>query len=212
MPAKIAKEKVSVDALLSAIKKKDFAPVYFLYGEEDFLIDEVVDAIVAGTVDTTTKGFNLDVVHGNEVDAKEIVSLASSFPMMGERRVVIVKDFERVANKELVEPYLDRPSPSTSLVLIASEPDLRKKPYPLLKKKSAGGEFKRLYENEIPVWIERRVKTLKRSITSEAAALLQAYVGNSLREVSNQIDKLSIAAGARTKLSSAYRESSRSLN
>ena len=198
--AKGSKDRIAVDALLSSIRKKEFAPVYFFYGEEDFLIDEVVDAIVTEGVDPGTKGFNLDIVHGNESDGKSIVSLASSFPMAAERRVVVVKDFDRASNKELLEPYLEQPSPSTCLVLIASKPDTRKKPYPLLKKNSAGGEFASLYENEIPGWIQRRVKSLRRSITPEAAELLQAYVGNSLREVSNQIDKLLIAVGAKTTI------------
>ena len=195
--AKSSKGKISVDTFLSSIKKKEFAPVYFFFGEEDFLIDEIVDAVIAEGVETATRGFNLDIIHGSEVDGKDIVSIASSFPMMAERRVVVVKDFDRVSNKELIEPYLEHPSQSTCLILIASKPDTRKKPYPLLKKNSLGGEFGRLYDNEIPGWIERRVKTLRRAITPEAAELLQAYVGNSLRDVSNEIDKLLIAVGSK---------------
>ncbi|MGA9408284.1 MAG: DNA polymerase III subunit delta [Bacteroidota bacterium] len=195
--AKSSKGKISVDAFLSSIKKKEFAPVYFFFGEEDFLIDEIIEAVVAEGVDAATRGFNLDIIHGGEIDGKDIVSIASSFPMMAERRVVVVKDFDRVSNKELIEPYLEHPSPTTCLMLIASKPDTRKKPYPLLKKKSVGGEFSRMYDNEIPGWIERRVKMLQRAMTPEAAELLQAYVGNSLRDVSNEIEKLLIAVGAK---------------
>ncbi|MGA7159734.1 MAG: DNA polymerase III subunit delta [Bacteroidota bacterium] len=198
--AKSGKGKISIDTFLSSIKNKEFAPVYFFFGEEDFLIDEIVDAVVAEGIDAATKGFNLDIIHGGEIDGKEIVALASSFPMMAERRVVVVKDFDRVSNKELIEPYLEHPSPSTCLILIASKPDARKKPYPLLKKNSVGGEFGRLYDNEIPAWIERRVKALRRSITPEAAELLQAYVGNSLRDVANEIDKLLIAIGQKPRV------------
>lgn len=198
--AKGSKEKLSVEMFLPSIKRKEFAPVYFFYGEEDYLIDEIVDAIITEGVDAGTKGFNLDIVHGGEVDGKDIVSIASSFPMMAQRRVVVVKDFDRVANKELLESYLERPSSSTSLVLIASKPDMRKKPYPLLKKNSTGGEFSRLYDNEIPSWIQRRVKLFKKTITPEAADLLQAYVGNSLRDVVNQIEKLLIAIGSKSAI------------
>ena len=195
--AKGGKEKVSVDALLSSIKKKELAPVYFLYGEEDFIVDEIVDAIVAEGVDVAARGFDLDIVRGNDVDCKDLVSIASSFPMMGKRRVVVVKDFDRVANKELLEPYLEQPSPSTSLVLVAAKPDTRKRPYPLLKKNSVVGEFSRMYDNEIPAWIQRHVKTLKKAITPEAAELLHASVGNSLREIANQLEKVSIALGVK---------------
>jgi len=185
---------------LPSIKRKEFAPVYFFYGEEDFLVDEIVDAIVEEGVDAGTKGFNLDIIHGSEVDGKDIVSIASSFPMMAPRRVVVVKDFDRVANKEVLEPYLEQPSSSTCLVLLASKPDMRKKPYPLLKKNSTGGEFARLYDNEIPPWIQKHVKLFKKTIASDAADLLQAYVGNSLRDVVNQIEKLLIAIGPRSTI------------
>jgi len=198
--AKSAKTKSSVETFLSSIKKKDFAPVYFFSGEEDFLIDEILDAVVEEGVDPATRGFNLDIINGSETDGKDIVSIASSFPMMADRRVVIVKDFDRVANKELIEPYLEHPSPSTCLILTAAKPDTRKKPYPLLKKNSVVGEFGRLYDNEIPGWIQRRASQFRKTITPEAAELLQAYVGNSLREVSNQIDKLLIAIGSRSTI------------
>ncbi|HTX17663.1 MAG TPA: DNA polymerase III subunit delta [Bacteroidota bacterium] len=198
--AKSGKERVSVDSLLASIKKSGPAPVYFLYGEEDFLIDEVVDALLAAGLDAATRGFNLDVVHGSDADGKDIVSLAASFPMMSERRVVVVRDFDRVSNKELLQPYLENPSPSTCLVLIASKPDTRKKPYPFLKQHAAGGEFNRLYDSEIPDWIQRRAKKLGSTVSPEAAELLHAYVGNSLREVSNQIEKLLIAVGARKSI------------
>ena len=198
--AKGGKDKVSVDELLSSIKKKELAPVYFLYGEEDFLVDEIVDTIVAEGVDTAARGFDLDVMHGNDMDCKDLVSIASSFPMMGKKRVVVVKDFDRMPNKELLEPYLEQPSPSTSLVLVAAKPDTRKKPYPLLKKISVGGEFSRMYDNEIPAWIQRRVKSLKKAISPEAAELLHASVGNSLREIANQLEKVSIALGGRTTI------------
>ena len=198
--AKGSKERISVEMFLPSIQRKEFAPVYFFYGEEDFLIDEVVDAIIIGGVDADTRGFNLDVVQGSEADGKDIVSMASSFPMMAERRVVVVKDFDRVENKELLEPYLEQPASSTCLVLLASKPDMRKKPYPLLKKNSIGGEFSRLYDNEIPPWIQRHVKQFKKTITPEAADVLQAYVGNSLRDVVNQIEKLLIAIGPKTTI------------
>ncbi len=66
--AKGGKDKITVDPFLSSIRRKDFAPVYFFFGEEDFLIDEIVDAVVAEGVDPATKGFNLDIIHGSETD------------------------------------------------------------------------------------------------------------------------------------------------
>ncbi len=201
--AKSAKEKLDVDGLIAAIRKKNFSPVYFLYGEEDYFIDGIVDAVLSCAVDESTKHFNCDVVYGSDSDGKKIAAMAASYPMMADRRVVVVKDFERLADKEALEPYFEKPSPTTVLVIIASHPDMRKKPFPLLKKHSTGGESPRLYDNQIPAWIESHVKLSGRTIAPPAAALLQSYVGTSLRELANEIEKLLIAIGQKQAIEAA---------
>ncbi len=193
--AKSRREKFDSEAFLAALKKGNFAPIYFFYGEEDFLIEECVQAILDTAVDPAMKEFNLDVLQGNDIDGEKLLSVVTSYPMMAERRVVVVKDFDRVSGKDILESYIEHPSHTTVMVLAASSLDLRKKPYPVLKKNAVCGEFKPLYDNETLAWIEARMKKLKRSIDPSAIALLHSYVGNSLRELSNEIEKLMIAVG-----------------
>jgi DNA polymerase III subunit delta len=189
------KDKFDMEAFYSSLKKNNFAPIYFFYGEENFLIEECVDALVEHSVDPSKKEFNFDVLQGSEIDGKRIVAIASSYPMMADRRVVIVKDFERVTAKEFLEPYIENPSQSTVLILVASNPDFRKKPYLTLKKNSFNGEFPTLYDNETIAWIKGRMKLLKRQMEPDAVELLQSFVGNSLQELANEIDKVLIAVG-----------------
>ncbi len=195
--AKSAKEKISLDAVLDDIQKHRFAPLYFFYGEEDFLIEEVADALIANAVDPVSRQFNLDVVYGNDVSGKDIVARASSFPMMGERRVVIVRDFERATELDPLLPYIEHPSPSTSLFLSAAKVDMRKKVYAHLKKYAVGGETAPLREYEIPAWIQKRTAIMGRKIAPEAAEMLHGYVGTSLRELNNELEKLLIAIGSK---------------
>ncbi|MDE3057607.1 MAG: DNA polymerase III subunit delta [Bacteroidota bacterium] len=198
--AKSAKEKISFDDILHDIRKQKFAPLYFFYGEEDFLIDEVADALVANAVDPASRQFNLDIVYGNDVDGKDIVALASSFPMMGERRVVIVRDFERATELDPFLPYIEHPSPSTSLFLSASKVDMRKKVYAHLKKNAVGGEAVPLREHEIPAWVQKRAAVMGTTIAPEAAEMLRAYVGTALRELNNELEKLRIAVGSKAAI------------
>jgi DNA polymerase-3 subunit delta len=195
--AKSAKEKISLDAILDDIRKRKFAPVYFFYGEEDFLIEEIADTLIANAVDSSSRQFNLDVVYGSDVDGKDIVARASSFPMMGERRVVIVRDFERATELDPLMPYVEHPSPSTNLFLAASKVDMRKKIYAHLKKHAVSGEAAPLREYEIPSWVQRRAVTMGRKIAPEAAEMLHGYVGTSLRELNNELEKLFIATGSK---------------
>jgi DNA polymerase-3 subunit delta len=183
------------ERLEGSLRKKQFEPLYLFCGEEDFLIDEIVDILMEEALDESTRSFNLDVLYGSDVDAKNIVSIASSFPMMSERRIVVVREFDKTSNKDILTSYVEHPSPSTSLALISSRPDFRQKIYKSLKEHATVGEFKQLYENEIPQWINKRIRVMGKSANMEACQLIQNYVGRSLREIQNEIEKMFIYVG-----------------
>jgi DNA polymerase-3 subunit delta len=126
----------------------------------------------------------------------DVVSHASSFPMMSERRVVIVRDADKLLateiNRDLLLRYLEHPLPTTILVLVAPRADMRMAVFKAFQQRGIATEFKPLYENLIPGWIMNRVETYGRTITPEASQLMQSYVGRSLREIHNEIEKLLI--------------------
>jgi DNA polymerase-3 subunit delta len=189
-----------------AVRAKRFAPVYLLYGDEDFLIDEGVQAITEHALDPGMKSFNLDVMDGGKVDAKDVVAHAASFPMMGPRRVVIVREFEKLVSaesaREIVTAYINRPLESTCLVLVSLEPDFRRKPFTDLKKKATLVECKPLYDQYVPGWVADRIQRLGKEANADACRLIHAYVGNSLRSLQNEIDKLFIFVGERKQITS----------
>lgn len=186
--------------LLTHLAKKNFFPVYLLHGEEDFLIGEGSEAIVQAALADDQRGFNLDVLYGGEADTRDVVSHASSFPMTAERRVVVVREVERLSQPDILANYIEHPSPSTCLVLTSSKPDFRKKPFLTAKKHAFVVECKPLWENQVPAWITRRVKKEKREIHPDAASMLAAYVGTSLRELSNELEKLFLFIGDRKSI------------
>ena len=185
----------SLEQLESEFRQKKFAPIYLLYGEEDYLVEQAVNSLIENALDDDTKGFNLDVVHGNSVDGRDIVSLASAFPMMAERRVLILRDMDRLPNKELLLPLIEKPVSSTVMVLISAKPDFRLKVLKSLEKTARVVEFLQLYENEVPGWIGARIEKLGKRVSHEACQLIHASVGRSLREIQNEIDKLFIFVG-----------------
>lgn len=203
-PGKMAKSNTKdglIPALEASCKKKEFAPLYFLYGEEDFLFDEAIELIIAHAVDETTKGFNLDMLYGSAVEAKDVVTLLSQFPMMAERRVVVLKEVDKIANKDLLLPLIEHPVASTIAVFTtSSKPDFRLKFFKALQQHAEVFECKPLYENQIPGWIADRVRKLGKRITPEASQMMQAQVGNSLREIQNEITKLFIFVGEKEEV------------
>ena len=59
----------SFDDLATAFRHGRFPPLYFLYGEEGFLIDELQALAIEHAVEPATRDFNLDVVFGPEASA-----------------------------------------------------------------------------------------------------------------------------------------------
>jgi DNA polymerase III subunit delta len=198
----MARDQASYDDLLESLTSGKLAPVFLLYGEEDFLVEEATRSVIAAAVPSDAQEFNLDILRGEESDARDIVARASSFPMMSERRAVVVQNVEKLGPKdlEILSTYIEQPSKSTCLVLTGGKIDTRKRPYTIVKRTGTAVEFKPLYDDRVPSWIAVRVKKQQHEITQDACRLLAAYVGKSLRELQNELDKIYIFLGSRTSI------------
>jgi DNA polymerase-3 subunit delta len=78
--------------ILRDIELKNFKPIYFLMGEESYFIDVVTEYIENNVLDEASKAFGQTIVYGRDVSMEQVMSLAKSFPMMGDKQVVIVKE------------------------------------------------------------------------------------------------------------------------
>ena len=185
-----------------SITQKQIQPVYFFVGEEQYLADDLVRRILEIVVDPGTKDFNLDVCYASETDAESIINVASSYPMMAERRAVVVKELQKMspAKLKLVAAYVQKPSETTCLILLSNalskKTDAAKKIY----KYAECVEVKTLYENQVSDWLRNYLKEKKLSMSVEASRLFQASVGTSLRSIVSEIDKIQLNIGSRTKI------------
>jgi DNA polymerase-3 subunit delta len=186
---------MTYDQILSDIHKKNFAPIYFLTGEEPYFIDMISDTIENEALDEADRAFNQIVLYGRDVDVETIANHARSFPMMGDRMVVIVKEAQDVKNLEDFEAYLDA-IPETTLLVFAykyKKFDKRKALAKKVDKKGVWFESKKLYDNNIPGWIQNYLKADGYSITPKATQMLADFLGTDLHKIANELKKLTIA-------------------
>ena len=147
------------------------------------------------------RDFNLDIVYGPEVDTQSVLALCAGFPMMAERRVVIVRQFEKLLKSERFTDYAKQPNPMAVVCLACgTKPNLSRNPYRGLKANASWAEFKRLYDREIPGWIKTRMTAEGREIDPEANQMLAQIAGNDLRSLAVEIEKLITYAGERTTI------------
>ncbi len=162
--------------------------------------------IEKSVLDETEREFNQFVFYGRENNLATILDAAYRFPMMANHQVIIVKEAqdlkdllpkakEKDSDKEhLLVSYLEKPQKTTVLVFCYKYKTLDMRTS-VAKKMAKGGvlfESKKLYDNQIPVWIENYLKDKGLIIGHKALALLTEYLGNDLSKISNELNKLMI--------------------
>ena len=188
------------ESILSDLKNKKFSPVYFFQGEETYYIDMLTDYIEDNVLNETEKGFNQVVLYGRDVQMNEVLTNARRFPMMSERQVIIVKEAQNISdiNKEsgqkLLIDYLKNPVGSTVLVFAHKNKSLdkRKSLGKLIDKHAVALTTKKLYDNQVPSWIDGYLKTKGFKATTKAVQMLADSIGNDLERLANEVDKILI--------------------
>jgi DNA polymerase-3 subunit delta len=185
----------------TALSKRQFEPLYFVYGEEEYLKLEMQRQIIASALSETERDFNLDIVYGAEAEASQVLALCNGFPMMAERRVVIVRDFEKLKQNELFVSYAEKPNPSAVVVLVCrSKPNLSTNPYRAIKAKARTVEINALKDNELVGWIGAEIRRRGVDTDPRAAQMIGEMVGTDLQTIVAEIDKLTTFAATRNRV------------
>ncbi len=185
---------MSFEQIISDLKNKIYKPVYFLSGDEPYFIDLITKYIHENVLSDAEKSFNQTVMYGKEAEIHTVIDTAKRFPMMANHQVVIVKEAQNIKNIDDLIHYVNAPLKSTLLVINYKYKtlDKRKKLYKAINENGVLYESKKLYDNEVPAWINGYLKNKNRSIDPNAGMLLTEYLGNDLSKIANELEKLII--------------------
>ena len=212
----MARKSTSADhyqTVLAQIQSGSLKPVYYLYGEEEFYLDQLVDKF-SNLLPAHEKDFNFDLLYGQDITPAKALSIARSFPMMAERRVMIIRNFLQTAkfadgDGELNDfiAYFENPNPSCLLVLFdTGKPAGNTKIGKALSKNEHVGfhHFEPLPDYMISDWVMSWAKLhFKKKIDPSAALLLSQFVGNNLQLLSTEIDKVCTYVDTKTEINEA---------
>ena len=190
----------NAESIFQELKAGKFAPIYFFQGDEPFYIDKLTNYIEVNAIPESQQGFNQTILYGQDVAMSDVLNNARRFPMMAERQLVIVKeaqqikDFGREGGQSLLQQYLDNPVPTTILVFSHKNKSLdgRKAITKAIQKSAVFLNSKRLYDNEVPKWVNEFIRGKGFTVTPEAAMMLADSIGNNLERLSNEIEKIMI--------------------
>ena len=183
---------MSVDKILSDLKKKAFKPVYWLEGDEEYFIDQVISFAEHKILTETEAGFNLSIFYGRDTSWPDLINACRKYPMFADLQVVILKEAQSMRDIEKLEAYIEKPLGSTLLFVAYKNKkvDGRTRLAKILKEKAVVYTAKKLYDRDLPEWAGELIKNKGFTITSKALFLLIDHIGNDLNRLNNEIDKL----------------------
>ena len=185
-----------------ALEQKSFKPVYFLYGDEPYLLNQCIDRFKYAVLSEATMDFNYSLFYASDADVTQIKDTVETLPVFTSYRLVIVKNVQDFKDSEFLEleSVIENQVPSTILVLLSDKIDKRKKIYKTIFEKAVCVEFKKPYPNEYPRWISHLCNSQKLQISTEAIYRLHRLVGNNLTELESQIFRIQDFLGDQTQI------------
>lgn len=181
-------------------------PIYLLYGNERFLIEEKRKTLIGHDIDD----IDINIYDMTEFPIEMALEDAETLPFLSDRRIVIVKNpFFLTSEKKLasqtevehdlkrLEQYLENPSSYATVIFEApyAKLDERKKIVQLLKKSAQVIEANTLQQKEVYAWIHNESRKLKIEMDEDFVKQLYSLVGNDLQRLKNELEKLSLYAG-----------------
>lgn len=196
---------LSREDLRNQLIRGELAPVYLLFGEETYLRDAAAKFIAdKALTDSSLREFNESVFSLAESKIEFALAAAEQMPMISARRVVRVteviisgtgkKDSLKEEDEAILARYLARPSETSVVIFVADELDKRRKISKLLLENAVAVEFHALSEMELMTWAKGELKKQNAEIEDRALRYLIGLVGNDVRKITTEIEKLAVAA------------------
>ena len=186
----------------------ELKPVYLIYGTEERRLAQALDRLKRSLSDVADLDFNLVTLRGESTSADEIIAAANTMPFMSDRRLVIVRDFDRLSKAEIdrIVTYVKNPSPTTTLVLVGEKVDRRTALYAAVDASGVVAEYKAPKKSEYPQQVVEMFEARGRRIGRDAAEALVRAVGYDLSRLAMEVDKVVAYAGDERTLSSSQVE------
>ena len=180
----------------------DLKPVYLIYGSEDLRLEQALVRLRNRVAAVADLDFNSETFDSDNADAGAIVAACNTLPFASERRLVIVKNVDRLSREaqEVLAEYAADPSPSTVLVLVAAKLAKNTRLFKAVEKGGVAAEYAAPKKADYPREVQRLLTDKGRRLSLRGAEALVASVGFDLRRLSVEADKLIAFAGDKIDL------------
>jgi DNA polymerase-3 subunit delta len=179
------------------LKQGKIPLVLYLYGEEPYLIERGIEKLRTSIIPAHLQEFNREVYSAGEVPVSKIVDSARTVPMLNSWRFILVKEADRFTSGDVEQflPYIEEPSPSTCLALWGEKSGPWKRLFPKIREVGTVVQVRPLFAGKLIGWVKWETQAHGKRMTREAADYLKDMVGNRLRDLHNEIEKVVVYVG-----------------
>lgn len=182
--------------IISDIKKGAFKPIYFLMGEEPYYIDLITEAIVENALEESERDFNQTILYGSETEISSLINAAKRYPMMSQRQLIVVKEAQGLKKIGDLIYYAEELQPTTILVVNYKGGSAKeKKLISAIEKVGVVYESKRVYDYQLPAFINGYAADNSITIEPKAVSMLADSIGTDLSRLAGELQKLRIILG-----------------
>lgn len=184
---------------LEKIGPAGLAPVYLFTGEELYFADRALSVITDKTLAGAPKDFNLDIFYGKDSKAAEVAAQASTLPMMADKRLVILKEADKLRDLRELKEYLQAPSPDCVFTMLAMGADRSKERTlsDMLPDSAVFVHFWRPRDYEIPDIVQKLVRSSGFNIDRGAVAYFSETLSGNVALMEAELNKVFNLIGER---------------
>lgn len=197
---------MTIDALKKQIKSNTLKPIYFFYGEENYLLNNAVVSMEKKLITPGTEDFNKFVFEGKGVKANEILEATEQYPQMSEKKLVIAKN-TGIFNQSNTSEYkkikeASKQLPNYSCLVFIEENFDKKKEKNIKFIDEYGGvvEFEFMPINRVEIWLVDAFKKNDKAILDKDARYMIGLCGQSLGQLTIELQKLLNYTDGRNKI------------
>lgn len=175
--------------------------VQAIVGEDTYLAEEALERILAASIGQD-RDEGLRVFYGDETKWEEVLGAARTGSLFVSRRAIVVRRADQLkGDEEAVTAYAADPAPDATLVLVAARPDRRRNPWKKLLPKATVHDATPRKGRALRAHVEDELRRRGLRFAPDALNDLIAEVGQDLRRLMGEVDKLAAFAGERRDIS-----------
>jgi DNA polymerase-3 subunit delta len=168
------------------------SPSVFLFiGPEKYLKERAINELRSRSLDSSSGELDYKVLHGLDTSADEIINSAGTMPFFSSKRLVVVKDFDKLSKEDTskVVAYIKNPNQHTCLIIDSDSVSILEDE-PLIARHAKVLRFAPLLDNELSSWIKKYLSLQGKTIEDDALDMLKESKGADLLNLSGELDKL----------------------